>query len=271
MELRDFESYGEPGAIVYRADCVELMRLMPAGSVDLIFADPPYRLSNGGVSVKSGRLAPVDKGAWDRSMGLSRDHEFNLRWLREARRILNPDGTIWVTGTHHIVFGLGFALQNLGFRILNDLIWFKPNAAPNALHTTFKHAHETLLWASKNRSARHTFNYNLINGPHPTGQLSSVWRIRTVPKAEKLYGYHPTQKPLRLVRRALLASTREGELVFDPFCGSGTTAVAAKELGRFFVGAELEEEYAELAAPRIVASERGSLMRELSERFWTEA
>ena len=133
------------------------------------------------------------------------------------------------------------------------------------------HAHETLLWASKNRSARHTFNYNLINGPHPTGQLSSVWRIRTVPKAEKLYGYHPTQKPLRLVRRALLASTREGELVFDPFCGSGTTAVAAKELGRFFVGAELEEEYAELAARRIVATESGSLMRELSEQFWTEA
>ena len=126
------------------------------------------------------------------------------------------------------------------------------------------HAHETLLWASKGRGVRHTFNYDLINSPNPTGQVSSVWRIRTVPKTEKLHGYHPTQKPLRLVRRALLASTREGALVFDPFTGSGTTAVAAKELNRFFVGAELEKEFAELAARRIGATERGSVLRRIS-------
>ncbi|MDP8948736.1 MAG: hypothetical protein M3N00_00600 [Actinomycetota bacterium] len=118
MELRDFESYGEPGVIVYRVDCVELMNLMPAESVDVIFADPPYRLSAGGVTVKSGRLAPVDKGDWDRSMGFEKDHEFNVRWLRAARRVLKPDGTLWVTGTHHIIFSLGFALQSLGFRII---------------------------------------------------------------------------------------------------------------------------------------------------------
>ncbi len=133
------------------------------------------------------------------------------------------------------------------------MIWHKPNAIPNALHTTFAHAHETLLWASKGRSVRHTFNYDLINSPDPTGQVSSVWRIRTVPRTEKLHGYHPTQKPLRLVRRALLASTREGALVFDPFAGTGTTAVAAKELNRFFVGAKLEREFAELAARRVGA------------------
>ena len=126
------------------------------------------------------------------------------------------------------------------------------------------HAHETLIWASKGRGARHTFNYDLINSPNPGAQLSSVWRIRSVPKNEKLHGYHPTQKPLRLVRRALLASSREGDLIFDPFCGSGTTAVAAKELGRFFVGAELEEEFCELAARRIGAAVRGSLSREIS-------
>ena len=119
MELRDLEAYGEPGAIVYRVDCVELMRLMPAGCVGAIFADPPYRLSGGGVTVRSGRLAPVDKGEWDRPMGLSRDHEFNVRWLRAARRVLKEDGTLWVTGTHHIIFSLGFALQRLGFRIIN--------------------------------------------------------------------------------------------------------------------------------------------------------
>ena len=131
------------------------------------------------------------------------------------------------------------------------------------------HAHETLLWASKSRHARHTFNYDLINSPNPAGQVSSVWRIPTVPRSEKREGYHPTQKPLRLVRRALLASTREGELVFDPFSGSGTTAVAAKELNRAFVGAELEEEFAELAARRIGATRRGGLLREISEQFWT--
>jgi site-specific DNA-methyltransferase (adenine-specific) len=266
VELRDLETYGEPGAIVYRADCVELMRLMPAGSVDAIFADPPYRLSNGGVSVKGGRLAPVDKGDWDRSLGsFEKDHAFNVRWLRAARRVLKPDGTLWVSGTHHVIFSLGFALQSLGYRIINNVAWFKPNATPNALHTAFTHAHETLIWASKGKGVRHTFNYDLINSPNPSVQVSSVWRIATVPKVEKRMGYHPTQKPLRLVRRALLASTREGDLVFDPFCGSGTTGVAAKELDRFFVGAELEEEYAELAARRTKATQRGSLLREIPE------
>lgn len=250
--------------MVYRADCVELMRLMPAGSVDVVFADPPYRLSTGGVTVKSGRLVSVNKGDWDRSRGLREDHAFNLRWLKEARRVLKPEGTLWVTGTHHIIFSLGFALQQLRYRIINDVIWYKPNATPNALHTTFTHAHETLLWASKGRNVRHTFNYDLINSPDPTGQVSSVWRMRAVPRGEKLHGYHPTQKPLRLVRRALLASTEEGALVFDPFAGSGTTAVAAKELNRFFVGAELEKAYAGLAARRIEATERGRVLRGIS-------
>ncbi|CAN5816617.1 site-specific DNA-methyltransferase [soil metagenome] len=250
--------------MIYRADCVQLMNLMPAACVDVVFADPPYRLSTGGVTVKSGQLASVNKGSWDRSRGLRDDHKFNLRWLKAARRILKPGGTLWVSGTQHIIFSLGFALQQLQYRIINDVIWHKPNATPNAMHTTFTHAHETLLWASKGKSANHTFNYDLINSPDPTGQVSSVWRIRTVPNSEKLHGYHPTQKPLRLVRRALLASTQEGALVFDPFAGSGTTAVAAKELNRFFAGAELEKQYAELAARRVVVTERGSVASRIS-------
>lgn len=201
-------------------------------------------------------------------MGLAKDHEFNLRWLRAARRVLKLDGTLWVTGTHHIIFSIGFALQSLGFRIINQISWVKPDPPPNALHTAFTHAHETLIWASKSRSSRHTFNYDLINSPNPGSQLSSVWRIRTVPKNEKHMGHHPTQKPLRLVRRALLASTQEGELIFDPFCGSGTTGVAAKELNRFFVGTELEEEFCELAARRIRATIRGSVLREISGQPW---
>ena len=121
MELRDFEAFGEPGAMVYLGDCVDLMKVMPAASVDMIFADPPYRLSNGGMTVNHGSLAPVNKGAWDRSMGFQADHRFNVDWLKEARRILKPDGTIWVSGTHHIIFSLGFALQGGGFRIINGV------------------------------------------------------------------------------------------------------------------------------------------------------
>ncbi len=265
MELRDLQAFGEPGAIVYLADCVDLMKIIPSGSVDVVFADPPYRLSRGGVTVKNGRLAPVDKGAWDKSMGFAEDHRFNVRWLKEACRILKPEGTIWVTGTHHIIFSLGFALQTMKLKLINQITWAKPDPPPNALHTAFTHAHETLLWASKGGGSRHTFNYDLINSPDPTAQVSSVWHIPSVPRREKLHGYHPTQKPLRLVRRAVVASSREGDLVFDPFCGSGTSGVAAKELGRFFVGVEKEEEYAELAGRRIEAAERGRVLRELPD------
>jgi site-specific DNA-methyltransferase (adenine-specific) len=262
VELRDFRAFGEPGAIVYLADCLDLMKIIPSGSVDVVFADPPYRLSGGGVTVRNGRLVPVNKGAWDRSMGFAEDHRFNVTWLREARRILKPGGTIWVTGTHHIIFSLGFALQRMNFKIINQITWAKPDPPPNALHTAFTHAHETLLWAGKGGS-RHTFNYDLINSRDPASQVSSVWHIPSVSRKEKLHGYHPTQKPLRLMRRAIVASSREGELVFDPFCGSGTTGVASKELGRFFVGAEKEVEYAELAGRRIGGAERGGVLREL--------
>ena len=136
---------------------------------------------------------------------------------------------------------------------------------------TFTHAHETIIWASKGRGARHTFDYDLVNSPRPGAQASSVWRIPAVPRREKVHGHHPTQKPLRLVRRALLASTGEGDLVFDPFSGSGTTAAAAKELGRCFVGAELDEGFAGLAVRRVAATKRGSLLRELPEHFWDGA
>ena len=140
MELREIETFGEPGAVVYLADCVELMRLMPAGSVDAVFADPPYRLSNGGVTVKSGRVRSVDKGAWDRSLGsFERDHEFNVRWLEEVRRVLKAGGSISVSGTHHVIFSIGFALQSLEFKVINSVVWEKPDPPPNALRTAFTH------------------------------------------------------------------------------------------------------------------------------------
>lgn len=266
MDLGELETFGEPGAVVYLADCLDLMRLTPPESVDAVFADPPYRLSGGGVTVRGGEVVCVDKGAWDRSLGsFERDHEWNVEWISAARRVLKPGGALWVSGTHHIIFSLGFALQTLGFRVINSIVWEKPDPPPNARHTAFTHAHETLVWASKGRG--HTFNYDLINSPDPSSQVSSVWRIPHVPRREKRHGHHPTQKPLRLVRRALLASTREGDLVFDPFTGSGTTAVAAKELNRSFVGSEMEREYAELAERRIRGTQRGRVLRDIAETY----
>jgi site-specific DNA-methyltransferase (adenine-specific) len=263
VSLSDLEHFGEPGALVYVEDCVRMMQLVPEGSVDLVVADPPYRLSNGGLTNRGGRLAPVDKGDWDRSSGLEADHEFNLRWLRAVRRILKPGGSVWVSGTHHIIFSLGFALQQLGFRVVNQIAWFKPNAAPNLRRTAFTHAHETLVWAVNGRDYR--FNYRQVNSLNPGRQMPSVWSIRTVPKAEKTHGYHPTQKPLRLLRRVILASSAEGDLVFDPFTGSGTTAVAAKELNRSFVGAELDRDFARLAGRRVRATTRGSVLHRIPE------
>lgn len=149
------------------------------------------------------------------------------------------------------------------------MAWQKPDPVPNVLHSAFAHVHETLLWASKSRYARYTFNYDLINSPNPSSQVFSIRRIPTVPRYEKLHGHHSTQKPLRLVRRALLASTHEGNLVFDPFTGSGTTAVAAKELNRAFVGAEPEEEFGHLAIRRVLATKRRSLLHAISEQFWS--
>lgn len=268
--LHELRTFGEPGAVVYLADCVELMCLMPPSCVDCVFADPPYRLSKpGGVTFRNGRVVPVDKGSWDRSLGsFEKDHGWNVRWVRAAKRILKPGGSLWVSGTHHVIFSLGFALQTGGFRVINSVAWEKPDPPPNARRTAFTHAHEWLVWASKqDRGARHTFNYDLVNSPDPGAQVSSVWRIPAVPKREKLHGHHPTQKPLRLVRRALLACTQQGDLVFDPFAGSGTTAVAAKELDRQFVGAELDEGFAGLAERRIRAAERGGVLREISEQF----
>jgi site-specific DNA-methyltransferase (adenine-specific) len=148
-------------------------------------------------------------------------------------------------------------------RLTNQITWQKPDPPPNALHTAFTHAHETLLWASKGRGARHTFNYDLINSLDPGSQVSSVWPIPAVPGREKLHGHHPTQKPLRLLRRAILASTGEGNLVFDPFCGSGTTGVAAKELDRCFVGAEMDRDFVGLAERRIRSAVRGKVLGEL--------
>lgn len=248
---------------LYLGDCVETLARMPENSIDCIFADPPYRLSNGGISCHAGKVVSVNKGGWDKSEGIDADHEANLEWLAACRRVLHPNGSIWVSGTSHIIFSVGFALQSLGFRILNDIVWYKPNASPNLSCRYFTHSHETLLWAAKSVKSRHCFNYQAMRHANHGKQMRSlwtfergsdlddVWAISTPRPSEKTQGKHPTQKPLALLERVIAASTDESMTVLDPFVGSGTTCIAAMRLGRRSIGIDESAEFLDLARRRI--------------------
>lgn len=237
---------------LFKEDCLKLMAQIPDNSVDMIFADPPYNLSNDGVTCYAGKMVSVNKGEWDRSKGFENDFQFHEEWISQCRRILKPEGTIWISGTNHSIYQCGFILQKLNFHILNDIAWFKPNAAPNLACTTFAHSHETLLWAKKDKKAKHTFNYEIMkNGLFPEDklkakgkQMRTVWSIPTPTPEEKNFGKHPTQKPLALLKRIILASTKENDIILDPFNGSGTTGIACKIIGnRKYMGIEINEEY----------------------------
>jgi site-specific DNA-methyltransferase (adenine-specific) len=228
-----------------------LAEKFPDGCFDCIFADPPYFLSNGGITCHAGKMVKVDKGDWDKSRGAEINHEFNTEWLKRCQRVLKPNGTIWVTGTSHVIFSVGYAMQQLGMKILNDITWEKPNPPPNLSCRYFTHATETILWAAKNEKSRHVFNYKLMREYAGGKQMKSVWRIPAPGSAEKKFGKHPTQKPLALVERCLLASTHTGDFVLDPFSGGGTTAIACLNRQRHCLGIELETKHVELAAKRL--------------------
>ena len=247
-------------AKLYFGDLIEVMNSLPAESVDMIFADPPYNLSNGGTSVHSGKRVSVDKGTWDKSEGAKQDFDFHYSWIQACRRVLKKDGTIWISGTYHSIFACGYALQLQDFRILNDIAWYKPNASPNLGCRMFTASHETIIWASKSKKSKHTFNYKeMREGDFPSDflkkpgkQMRSIWSITTPSKVEKVFGKHPTQKPTTLLDRIILASTKEGDVVLDPFAGSATTGVSALKFGRTFIGIDTSEEYlTNLAIPRL--------------------
>lgn len=264
---------------LYQGNCLELMPLMPAETFDLVFADPPYFLSNGGITCHAGRMVPVHKGKWDESKGAEADHEFTLQWLRECQRLLKYNGSIWVSGTSHIVHSVGFAMQRLGFKLLNDITWVKPNPPPNLSCRYFTHATETVIWAGRDKKCRHKFNYALMrqlnngkqmksvwgvnyqpleigpeeNSPRkmrPEEDVPSIWTIDAPKTDEKVFGKHPTQKPVALLERIIAASSEENDLVLDPFCGSCTTGIAAARMNRRFVGIEIEKEYLEKSVKR---------------------
>lgn len=244
---------------LYHADCLEIMGRFPDNYIDMIFADPPYNLSNDGFTCHAGKMVSVNKGKWDKSKGFDEDLKFHETWISECRRILKPKGTIWISGTLHSIYQIGFLLHKLNFHILNDITWFKPNAAPNLSCTVFAHSHETLLWARKDKKSRHTFNYKAMKEGYfpedkmkvPDKQMRSVWSITTPNKNEKIFGKHTTQKPLNLLKRVVLSSTNENDIILDPFNGGGTTGIACQIIGsRKYIGIEYEKEYIDLTLKR---------------------
>lgn len=243
------------GIWLYQANCLEFMDQLitkfPNGKFDMIFADPPYFLSNGGITCHAGKMVKVDKGKWDKSQGAELNHEFNLEWLKRCQALLNPNGTIWVSGTHHVIHSIGFAMQQLGMKILNDITWEKPNPPPNLSCRYFTHSTETVIWAAKNEKSKHLFNYPLMRAENGGKQMKSVWRFTSPGNDEKKFGKHPTQKPLKLLDRCILASTNEGALILDPFSGSASTGVAALKNGRRYVGIELDSKYLEISSARL--------------------
>jgi site-specific DNA-methyltransferase (adenine-specific) len=243
------------GLYLYQANCLELLDRIaekhPQGCFDMIFADPPYFLSNGGVTCQNGRMVSVNKGAWDKSQGTELNHAFNVEWLKRCQRVLKPNGTLWVSGTMHIIYSIGLAMQQLGFKLLNDVIWEKPNPPPNLACRYFTHSTETLLWAAKSTTSRHFFNYQYMKELNGGKQMKSVWRIKPPSASEKLFGKHPTQKPIELLKRCIEASTQIGDFVLDPFCGSGTTGVAALTSNRKFCGVELDSSFIDISVKRL--------------------
>jgi site-specific DNA-methyltransferase (adenine-specific) len=239
---------------LYQGDCLEILAAFPASSVDLVFADPPYFLSNGGITCHAGKMVSVHKGDWDRSRGADANHAFNRAWLAAAQRVLKPNGSIWVSGTAHVIHSVGFAMQQLGFKLLNDISWVKPNPPPNLSCRYFTHATETLIWAAKDKKSRHTFNYKLMKETNRGKQMKSVWEIRPPESWEKRHGKHPTQKPVALLERILLASTNPGDVVLDPFAGSSTTLLAAFRLQRHAIGCELSAEFLTLSLRRLCSN-----------------
>ena len=244
---------------LYQADCLEFLPKVKENSIDMIFADPPYLLSNGRFTVHAGKMVSVNKGQWDVSNGLKKDWEFHLAWIKECHRVLKPGGTIWISGTYHSIYQCGFALQVNHFHILNDIAWFKPNASPNLSCRFFTASHETLIWARKDKKGKHKFNYKLMKEgdwqndflKKPNMQMRSVWAIQPPKNGEKKFGKPPTQKPIDLLVRIILASTNKGDWVLDPFTGSSTTGLAAQLNGRKFIGIDLEKKYLDLSIQRL--------------------
>ena len=233
-------------------DTFEILKSIKSESVDLIFADPPYFLSNDGISCSGGKQVSVNKGKWDKAYSLEEKHNFNRQWINECRRILKLNGSIWISGTFHNIYSVGMALEQENYKIINNITWQKTNPPPNLACRCFTNSTETILWAQKNeKKAHHVFHYEEMKAENGGRQMKDVWTGSLTKSSEKKAGKHPTQKPLYLLDRIIRASSNPGDLVLDPFCGSSTTGVAARALGRQYIGIDSSQEYIELSKRRL--------------------
>ena len=257
------ETPSEYGNGILVGDCVELMDALPESSIDMVFADPPYNLQLGG-ELRRPNNSKVDgvDDAWDQFDGFAAYDTFTRDWLKAARRVLKPDGTLWVIGSYHNIYRVGAILQDIGFWMLNDVIWRKTNPMPNFRGRRFTNAHETLLWCARSQNSKYQFNYDAMKALNDDLQMRSDWLLPLCTGAERLKKNgkkaHPTQKPESLLYRVVLSSTEVGDVVLDPFFGSGTTGAVAKQLGRNYIGLERDPDYAKLAGKRLARIQRVS-------------
>ena len=238
-------------------DSFDILRKIREDSIDMIFADPPYFLSSDGISCSGGKMVSVNKGDWDKLKvndvsNVEEKYKFNRKWINLCKRVLKPNGTIWISGTLHNIYSIGMALEQEGFKIINNITWQKTNPPPNLACRCFTHSTETILWAKKNdKKARHLFNYNDMKKFNNGKQIKDVWTGSLTKPSEKKEGKHPTQKPRYILERIILSSTAEGQVILDPFCGSGTTGVEALNRGRKFIGIDNCEEYLQISKRRL--------------------
>ena len=265
--MRHIDSSTYPDFTILQGDCMERLTEIEDKSIDAIFADPPYFLSNGGISVHSGKQVCVDKGDWDKGGTPEYIYEFNRQWLELCRTKLRDNGTIWISGTHHNIHVVMRCLQELGYKVLNTITWQKTDPPPNLSCRYFNFSTELIIWARKFEKKPHKFNYETMKLLNGGSQMTDVWRIPAVGLWEKQEGKHPTQKPLRLLYRIILASTNEGDMLLDPFSGSGTTGIAANLLGRKYIGIEQNEQFCELSMRRRQALEDENMHRKLFDKM----
>lgn len=252
-----------------KGDCIEIMSQIAKGNFcfDMVFADPPYFLSNGGISVQSGKKVCVDKGDWDKSRGAEQDLAFTRAWLETIRKVLKPSGTVWISGTYHNIFQVAHCLTELNYKILNVITWQKTNPPPNLSCRYFTYSTEFIIWARREKKVPHFYNYELMKTINGGEQMRDVWTMPAIGRWEKSFGKHPTQKPLPLLCRILLAATNEHEWVLDPFTGSSTTGIACSLLNRRFLGIDKKTEFLDLSIKRFEECQRQEIISDFRRRI----
>lgn len=259
--MNNIPVYNNENVALYHGDCFQVLEQIEPNSVDMIFADPPYFLSSGGIGCKSGKQTTVNKGDWDKLKTIEEKISYNCQLVSLCKKILKDNGTIWISGTFHNIYAIGVALELEGFSIINNITRQKPNPVPNLGCRCFTNSTETILWArkvlSKSKKGKHYFDYKLMNEYNGGKQMKDVWIFTPPKKDEKRFGKHPTQKPVELMKRIIEASTKENDVILDPFNGSGTSGAAATELNRRYIGIESNKDYIDITIKRIEQLKEG--------------